>query len=107
MRKITKEEFRKIIQEEYKNYIMMEGITSWLVNKVADGFKFYANKRAEYQYDALLNDKDFKSLASKYGYKSEEEWTKKAKELISKDPQKFRDALAYDVRKGSFGHYFK
>lgn len=104
---MTKQDLQKIIQEEIHNYQIEEGITSWMVNKVANGFKWYIDKKAHYQYDALLNDKSFRSLASSYGYKSEEEWIKKAKELINKDPQRFRDILAYDVRKGSFGHYFK
>lgn len=103
---MTKEEFHKIIQEEYQNYVIEEGITSWLIDKVADGFKWYANKKADYQYDALLSSKEFRSLASKYKM-SEKDWDKKARELIKKDPKKFADILAYDVRKGSFGHYFK
>ena len=104
---MTKEELHKIIHEEYHNHVVKEGIMGWMIDKVANGFKWYADKKAEYQYAALLNDKSFRSLASKYGYKSEEAWIKKAKELISKDPQKFADILAYDVRKGAFGKYFK
>jgi hypothetical protein len=106
-RKITKEEIQQMIREEYKNHIITEGILGWIVDKVADGLNRYVNKRADYQYDALFNDKSFKSLASRYGYKNEEEWVKKAKELVKKDPQKFADTLAYDVRKGDFGKYFK
>lgn len=104
--KITKEQFRQIIREEHDNLIE-EGIVSWMVDKVANGLKNYANKKAEYQYNALLNSKDFKSLASKYGYKDEKAWTKKSKELISKDPKKFADILAYDVKKGPFSKYFQ
>jgi hypothetical protein len=104
---VTKEELHRIIQEEFKNEIMLEGITSWLVDKVASGFKSYVNKKTGYQYDALVNDKEFKSLASKYGYKDEEQWAKKARELINKDPKRFADILAYDVKKGAFGKYYK
>lgn len=103
---ITREQLRQIIREEYQDHLIEEGITSWLIDKVASGFKWYANKKADYQYDALLNSKEFRSLASKYKM-SEKDWDKKARDMISKDPKKFADILAYDVRKGSFGHYFK
>jgi hypothetical protein len=83
-----------------------ESITGWLIDKVANGFKWYANKKADYQYSALLGSKDFKSLASKFKM-SEKDWDAKARQMISKDPKKFADILAYDVRKGSFGKYFK
>jgi hypothetical protein len=76
------------------------------VDKVASGFKWYADKKADYQYDALLGSKEFRSLASKYNM-SEKNWDKKARELIKKDPKKFADLLVYDVRKGSFSKYFK
>lgn len=94
-----REKLSKIIKEEYQNHIIMEGITGWLIDKVANGLKWYTNKKADYQYDALLNSKDFKSMASKFGYKDEEAFVKKSKELIKKDPKKFADILAYDVRK--------
>lgn len=106
-RKITKEELRKIIREEYQDHIIEEGIVGWMIDKVADGFKWYVNRKAHYQYDALLNSKDFRSLASKFGYKDEQSWIKKARELVNKDPKKFADILAYDIKKGSYGKYFK
>lgn len=80
----------------------MEGIINWLVDKVANGFKSYVNKKTEYQYDALVNDKEFKSLASKYGYKNEEEWSKKAREMIKQNPKRFADILAYDYKSQSY-----
>ncbi len=104
---MKKSDLRRIIREEMQNHLIEEGIINWMVDKVADGFRWYADKKAEYQYAALLNSRDFRNLASKYGYKDEESWIKKAKELISKDPKKFADILAYDVRKGSFGKYFR
>ncbi len=104
---MTKEEFKQLVREEVQNHLIEEGMMSWLIDKVAAGFKAYANKKADYEYDALVNSKDFKSMASRFGYKDEEAFSKKAKELIQKDPQKFADALAYDVRKGAFGKYFK
>ena len=53
--KEIKEMLQKIIKEEYNDYLLEAGITGWLIDKVADGFKWYANKKADYQYDALLN----------------------------------------------------
>lgn len=105
--KEIKEMLQKIIKEEYNDYLLEAGITGWLIDKVADGFKWYANKKADYQYDALLNSKDFRSLAKSYGYNDEEAFIKRAKQLIAKDPKKFADLLVYDVRKGAFGKYFK
>ena len=103
---MKKSDIHKIIHDEIQNHRIEEGITSWLVDKVASGFKWYADKKADYQYDALLGSKEFRSLASKYKM-SEKDWDKKARELVKKDPKKFADILAYDVRKGSFGHYFR
>ena len=45
-------------------------------------------------------------MASRFGYKDEESFIRKAKELIKKDPKKFAEILAYDVRKGKFSKYF-
>ncbi len=99
-------EFRKLVREELKDHRLEESISGWLIDKVANGFKWYTNKKADYQYDALLNSKDFRSMASRFGYKDEEAFVKKAKELIKKNPQKFAEILAYDVRKGKFSKYF-
>lgn len=95
---ITREQLRQIIREEYQDHLIEEGITSWLIDKVASGFKWYANKKADYQYDALLGSKEFRSLASKYKM-SEKDWDKKARDMISKDPKKFAGILAYDYSK--------
>jgi hypothetical protein len=103
---MKKSDIHKIIQEEIHEHMIEESITGWLIDKVANGFKWYANKKADYQYSALLGSKDFKSLASKFKM-SEKDWDAKARQMISKDPKKFADILAYDVRKGSFGKYFK
>ena len=96
---MTKQEFKQLVREEVQNHLIKEGMMSWLIDKVADGFKWYTNKKADYQYDALLNSKDFRSMASRFGYKDEEAFVKKAKELIKKDPKKFADAMVYDVSK--------
>ena len=47
----------------------------------------------------LINSADFRSLYSRFGYKNEEEWISKAREMIKKDPKKFADILSYDVTK--------
>ncbi len=99
-------EFRKLIREEFKDHRLEESVSGWLIDKVANGFKWYTNKKADYQYDALLNSKDFRSMASRFGYRDEEAFVQKAKELIKKNPQKFAEILAYDVRKGKFSKYF-
>jgi hypothetical protein len=79
------------------------GITGWVLDKISNGLKWATNRQADYQYDALLNSKDFRSLASKYGYKSETDFIKRAKDLINKDPKKFANMLAYDYKTQSYG----
>jgi hypothetical protein len=98
---MKRSQLQKIIQEEIHEHMIEESITDWLVDKVSSGFKWYTNKKADYQYDALLSDKGFKSLAKKYGM-SERDWDKKARQLISKDPKKFANMLAYDYKSQSF-----
>ena len=94
---MKKSDIHKIIQEEIHEHMIEESITGWLIDKVANGFKWYANKKADYQYDALLGDKNFRSLASKYKM-SEKDWDTKARKMISQDPKKFADILAYDYK---------
>lgn len=94
---MKKSDIHKIIQEEIHEHMIEESITGWLIDKVANGFKWYANKKADYQYNALLGSKDFKSLASKFKM-SEKDWDAKARQMISKDPKKFADILAYDYK---------
>ena len=101
---MKRSQLQKIIQEEIHEHMIEESITDWLVDKVSSGFKWYINKKADYQYDALLSDKSFKSLAKKYGM-SEGDWDKKARQLISKDPKKFASMLAYDVSKSNLRKY--
>ena len=47
----------------------------------------------------LINSADFRSLYSRFGYKNEEVWKSKAREMIKKDPKKIADILYYDVTK--------
>lgn len=101
---MKKSDIHKIIREEIQNMKITESITGWLIDKVANGFKWYANKKADYQYDALLKSKEFRSMASKFKM-SEKDWDAKARQMISKDPKKFADILAYDPSKSKFSKY--
>ena len=94
---MKKSDIHKMIREEVQDHLIEESITGWLIDKVANGFKWYANKKADYQYDALLKSKDFRSMASKYKM-SEKDWDTKARKMISQDPKKFADILAYDYK---------
>lgn len=69
------------------------GITGWVIDKVANGLKWATNRKADYQYDALLRSKKFKSLAKKYNM-SEKEWDKIARNWVKKDPKKFAKILS-------------
>jgi hypothetical protein len=74
-----------------------------MVNKIIDWFanlaRSWVNKTTDIKYENLINSEDFRSLYSRYGYKNEEEWSRKAREMIKKDPMKFADILSYDVTK--------
>lgn len=99
------EELRKAIRELAKKApqnLDEAGLTGWIIDKISNGLKWATNKQADYQYDALLNSKDFRSLASKYGYKSESDFIKRAKELLNKDPKQFAKILAYDFKRDSY-----
>jgi hypothetical protein len=92
-----RKEIRKVIQKAMKESsdLTEGGLTGWVIDKVSNGLKWAVNKKADYQYDALLQSKDFRSLASKYKM-SEKDWDKKARDMIRKDPKKFAGILAYD-----------
>lgn len=74
-----------------------------MVNKIIDWFasiaRSWVNKTTDKKYEKLINSTDFRSLHSRFGYKNEEEWASKAREMIKKDPKKFADILSYDVTK--------
>ena len=92
-----RQEIRKVIQKAMKESsdLTEGGLTGWVIDKVANGLKWAVNRKADYQYDALLGSKDFKSLASKYKM-SQKDWDTKARDMIRKDPKKFAGILAYD-----------
>ena len=94
---MKKADFHKIIREEIRNVRIEESITGWLIDKVANGLVWYNNRKADYQYDALLKSKDFTKMASQYGM-SAGDFEKKARAMIARDPKKFAKILAYDYR---------
>ena len=101
---MKRSQLQKIIQEEIHEHMIEESITGWLIDKVASGFKWATNQKADYQYNALLGSKEFRSMASRFNM-SEKDWDKKARQLISKDPKKFASILAYDVKKSDIRKY--
>jgi hypothetical protein len=103
---MKKSELHKIIREEIQNHLIEEGIVNWMLDKVATFTKNHFNHVADYQYARLLSSPDFRSLHKKFNM-SEKDFLTKATSLVKQNPQKFADILAYDVRKGSFGKYFK
>ena len=106
---ILREEVSKIVQKVFEDtpHLNEGGFTGWVIDKIANGLKWAVNKNADYQYDGLLNSKDFRGLASKYGYSSESDFIKRAKELIRQDPKKFTKILAYDYKTQSYGKKYK
>lgn len=94
---MKKADLHKIIREEILNARLEESITGWMIDKVANGLMWYNNKKADYQYDALLKSKDFTQMGARYGM-SAKDFEKKARSIISQDPKKFAKILAYDYR---------
>ena len=88
-------ELKSIVAEVIKEnpHLNEAGITGWVIDKVANGLKWATNRKADYQYDALVRSKKFRSLAKKYNM-SEKEWDKIARKWIKKDPKKFARILS-------------
>lgn len=95
---MKKADLHKIIREEIRNVRIEESITGWLIDKVSNGLVWYNNRKADYQYDALLKSKDFTKMASRYNM-SASDFEKKARDMIKRDPKKFAGILAYDYSK--------
>ena len=104
---ILREEVSKIVQKVFEDtpHLNEGGFTGWVIDKVANGLKWAVNRNADYQYDGLLNSKEFRGLASRYGYNNESDFVKRAKELIKKDPKKFAKILAYDIKDSAVRKY--
>lgn len=102
------EELKSIVAEvvEENPHLNEAGVTGWVIDKVANGLKWATNRKADYQYDALLKSKQFKSLAKNYNM-SEKDWDKAARKLIKKDPKRLAKILAYDLRNRKASVLFK
>ena len=102
------EELKIIVAEVVKEnpHLNEAGITGWVIDKVANGIKWATNRKADYQYDALLKSKQYKSLAKDYNM-NDEDWDKAARELIKKDPKRLAKILAYDLRNRKASTLFK
>ena len=94
-----RQEIKKVIQQAMKESddLTEAGITGWVIDKISNGMKWAVNRNADYQYDALLKSKEFRSAASHYNM-SEKDWDSVARKMIKKDPQRFAKILAYDLR---------
>ena len=86
--------------------MIQESIVNWLLDKAGDFAKSALKHKADYQYAALAKDPKFRSLHKQFGM-SEKEFVKKAENLIMRDPKKFADILAYDVKKSRYGKFFE
>ena len=95
---MKKEDLHSIIQEEIKNHMIEEGIMSWLLDKAENFAKSAIKHKTDYQYARIYNDPGFKKLSKKFNM-GEDEFVKKAKQMIKSNPKKFEDLLAYDVSK--------
>lgn len=102
------QELESIVAEVVKEnpHLNEAGVTGWVIDKVANGLKWATNRKADYQYDALLKSKQFRSLAKNYNM-SEKDWDKAARELIKKDPKRLAKILAYDLRNRKASVLFK
>ena len=102
------QELESIVAEVVKEnpHLNEAGVTGWVIDKVANGLKWATNRKADYQYDALLKSKQFRSLAKNYNM-SEKDWDKAARKLIKKDPKRLAKILAYDLRNRKASVLFK
>lgn len=104
---MLRKEIRRLAKKKMKEGKLNEGgVVNWMLDKVRNFVANHFNSVADYQYARLMNSPDFRALHKKFGM-SEKEFMSKATAMVKKDPKKFADILAYDVRKGSFGKYFK
>ena len=102
---VFRQEVRRLAKKKIAEGMLEESVVNWMLDKVSSFVKGHFNSVKDYQYARLMNDPKFKGLHKKFGM-SEKDFMSKATALMKKDPQRFMDILAYDVRKGSFGKYF-
>ena len=99
-----REKIREYLKQAPQN-LDEAGLTGWVIDKVTNGMKWAVNRHADYQYDALIKSKEFRSLAKHYKM-SEKDWDKAARNMIKKDPKKFAKMLAYDIRNRRVSKFF-
>ncbi len=103
---MEKDKFRKLIREEIKNYLIEEGMINWMIDKIEQFGTNLLKSKTQYTLARIYKDPEFRKLSKQFNM-SEDEFVKKAEDLIKKDPNKFADILAYDVRKDPLNKYFK
>ena len=54
-----------------------------------------------------INNGVLERKGEEYWFKSEKEWVESARKILKENPEILAQILNYDVRKGSFGKYFK
>ena len=102
-----RQEIRRHLKSKMAEGTLEEGaLVNWMLDKVSNFAKSHFNNVKDYQYTRLIADPKFRSLHKKYGM-SEKEFMATATSMIKKNPDELFKALAYDVRKGAFGKYFK
>jgi hypothetical protein len=82
-------------------------MTTKIINWFANLARNYVEKATQRKYENMINSKDFRSLYAKHGFKSEKEWVESARKILKENPERLAQILNYDVRKGSFGKYFR
>lgn len=103
---MEKDKFRKLIREEIKNYLIEEGMINWMIDKIEQFGTNLLKSKTQYTLARIYKDPEFRKLSKQFNM-SEDEFVKRAEDLIKKDPNKFADILAYDVRKDPLNKYFK
>jgi hypothetical protein len=89
---MTKKQLQEIIQEEYTNVRLEEGLISWAGGVADDLFYGIINKRADILRSKIFDDPKLQRLASDLKL-SKGDFEKRVTQLLSKD-NRFLKALA-------------
>ncbi len=103
---MKKSDLHRIIREEIQDHLIEEGIVNWLIDKAETFVVNALNHKADYQYARLMNSPDFRALHKKFGMR-EDEFLRKAKEMVKRDPDKFAKLLAFDASKSKWAKFIK
>ena len=103
---VLRQEVRRLAKKKLAEGMLEETVVNWMLDKVSSFVKGHFNNVKDYQYARLVSDPKFRSLHKKYGM-SEKEFMATATSMLKRNPDELFKALAYDVRKGAFGKYFK